>query len=238
MSSSEVLLPSAEPRVLTIWQAIPQITGAVAPIAKARTNPQQGYKFRGVDDVYAVLNLLLARAGVSVLPSVLTSERTSFPSKTGGTLFKCVLRVQYELIAADGSTAHCTVEGEGMDSGDKSTQKALSMAYKYMAFQVFCIPTGEKIDTEEDSPEVEHKNGDAAPAATISAEDLARIQSTNFETFKTELLATKTEADRIVVYAKIKLAHDTKQISEAHRKLLLAVANTVSAGLKPEQAKA
>ena len=28
-----------------------------------------------------------------------------------------------------------------MDSGDKATNKAMSAAYKYMALQVFCIPT-------------------------------------------------------------------------------------------------
>lgn len=28
-----------------------------------------------------------------------------------------------------------------MDSGDKATNKAMSIAYKYAAFQAFCIPT-------------------------------------------------------------------------------------------------
>jgi hypothetical protein len=31
--------------------------------------------------------------------------------------------------------------GEAMDSGDKSSNKAMSAAYKYAAFQAFCIPT-------------------------------------------------------------------------------------------------
>ncbi|AIM22416.1 hypothetical protein SERRSCBI_14090 [Serratia sp. SCBI] len=30
-----------------------------------------------------------------------------------------------------------------MDSGDKATNKAMSIAYKYAAFQAFCIPTEE-----------------------------------------------------------------------------------------------
>jgi hypothetical protein len=63
-----------------------------------------------------------------------------------------------------------------MDSGDKSTQKALSMAYKYMAFQVFCIPTGEKIDTEEDSPEV------VGPAQAAPAKEKPKAPAPKQET--------------------------------------------------------
>lgn len=137
-----------------IHKALPLIIGAVLPIAKSKENKSQGYKFRGVDDVYAMLNLLLEKYGVSILPEVMEATRDSHASKSGGVLFRCMLRVRYHLIASDGTSLTTVVEGEGMDSGDKATPKALSAAYKYMAFQVFCIPTGEKIDTEEESPEV------------------------------------------------------------------------------------
>jgi hypothetical protein len=147
-----------EPKVDAEWcsihKALPQITGAIDPIEKGKKNPQQGYMFRGVDDVYAALNLLLEKFGVTILPEVLESSHDSFTTKNGAMMFRHRAKVKYTLVASDSTFLACTVEGEGMDSGDKSTQKALSMAYKYMAFQVFCIPTGEKIDTEEDSPEV------------------------------------------------------------------------------------
>jgi hypothetical protein len=147
-----------EPKVDAEWcsihKALPQITGAIDPIEKGKKNPQQGYMFRGVDDVYAALNLLLEKFGVTILPEVLESSHDSFTTKNGAMMFRHRAKVKYTLVASDSTSLACTVEGEGMDSGDKSTQKALSMAYKYMAFQVFCIPTGEKIDTEEDSPEV------------------------------------------------------------------------------------
>ena len=35
-----------------------------------------------------------------------------------------------------------------MDSGDKATNKAMSIAYKYACFQVFCIPTEEMMDPD------------------------------------------------------------------------------------------
>ncbi len=41
----------------------------------------------------------------------------------------------------DGSIHTVTTYGEAMDSGDKATNKAMSIAFKYAAFQAFCIPT-------------------------------------------------------------------------------------------------
>ena len=43
--------------------------------------------------------------------------------------------------------------GEGMDSGDKATNKAMAIAFKYACFQVFCIPTEEMKDPDEETPD-------------------------------------------------------------------------------------
>jgi hypothetical protein len=49
---------------------------------------------------------------------------------------------------------HCIMTGEGMDTGDKATPKAISMAFKYMAFQMFCIPVPDDADAEKEDHEV------------------------------------------------------------------------------------
>ena len=42
-----------------------------------------------------------------------------------------------------------------MDSGDKATNKAMSIAFKYACFQLFCIPTEETHpDSDKESHEV------------------------------------------------------------------------------------
>jgi hypothetical protein len=41
-----------------------------------------------------------------------------------------------------------------MDSGDKSTNKAMSAAYKYACIQSFCIPTEGDNDTENTTHEI------------------------------------------------------------------------------------
>ncbi|SPW12874.1 Uncharacterised protein [Cronobacter sakazakii] len=66
----------------------------------------------------------------------------------------------------DGSVHTVVTYGEAMDSGDKATNKAMSIAYKYAAFQAFCIPTEETaIDADA---EVHHIH--PADADTILAE--------------------------------------------------------------------
>ena len=59
--------------------------------------------------------------------------------------------------AEDKSHIQVTILGEGMDTGDKSVNKALSAAFKYACFQLFCIPTEELHDSEEDHYEVEDR---------------------------------------------------------------------------------
>jgi hypothetical protein len=57
-------------------------------------------------------------------------------------LFYVVAGMDFDLVSAvDGSSHTVHVIGEAMDSADKATNKAMSAAYKYMAMQVFCIPT-------------------------------------------------------------------------------------------------
>ena len=46
-----------------------------------------------------------------------------------------------------------------MDSADKSTNKAMSAAYKYAAFQTFCIPVEGTPDADADTPEVSPVEG-------------------------------------------------------------------------------
>jgi|HubBroStandDraft_2_1064218.scaffolds.fasta_scaffold168179_2 hypothetical protein len=126
-------------------------------IGKDRNNKQQGFKFRGVDDVYAALNPLLAEHKLLMTPravDVKTSERTS---KGGGKLFSVVVKMEFDFISAEDGSIHsvCTY-GEGMDSGDKATSKAQSIAYKYAVFQAFSIPVeGVTPDPDEESHEVE-----------------------------------------------------------------------------------
>jgi len=110
-------------------------------IAKDRNNAQQGYKFRGIDEVLNALAPVLAVQGLVILPRMTSRTVTERVTAKGGILFYVTVGADFDFVAAeDGSKHTVTMYGEAMDSGDKATNKAMSAAYKYAAFQTFCIP--------------------------------------------------------------------------------------------------
>jgi len=130
---------------LKVYQAINAIQADLAKtgISKDRVNSQgSGYKFRGIDDVYNAISPLLAKHGLCILPRMLNRECTDRISGKGGNLFYVVVEAEFDFVSAEDGSKH-TVKtfGEAMDSGDKATNKAMSAAYKYAAFQAFAIPT-------------------------------------------------------------------------------------------------
>lgn len=123
-------------------------------ISKGRKNAAQGYQFRGIDDVYNELHEIMAKAGVFCLPKVLDDRHEERATKSGGLSIYRVLKIEYTFVAEDGSSVTCCVIGEGMDSGDKASNKAQSVAQKYALIQTFLIPTEDAKDPENDSHEL------------------------------------------------------------------------------------
>jgi hypothetical protein len=130
-------------------------------ISKDRKNQQQGYSFRGIDDVYNVLGGMLAETGLCIIPRVLSRSITEKQTKSGSPLFYVVVEAEFDLVSSDDGSKHVArAIGEAMDSADKATNKAMSAAYKYMAFQTFAIPTEGDNDADAHTPAVRP----AAPA--------------------------------------------------------------------------
>jgi hypothetical protein len=148
-----------------IFAAISAIMTEVGAVEKTRKNVAQNYSFRGIDDVVNALTAALQKHSVFATPEVLSTERSERPTKTGGTMFSVFLTVKYTFYAVDGSNVTAVVTGEGMDTGDKAANKALSAAFKYALLQVFAIPTEESKDSEYESPEPTSKPNVAALAA-------------------------------------------------------------------------
>lgn len=127
-----------------VYKAIAAVQGELAKvgIAKANRNSQQGYNFRGIDDVYAALSPLLAKHGLCVIPRVIDRTMLEKTTSKGNPLFYVTVHAEFDFVSAeDGSKHTAATYGEAMDSGDKATNKAMSAAYKYAAFMTFAIPT-------------------------------------------------------------------------------------------------
>lgn len=136
---------------MNIHKAIASIMQKGYAISKEKKS-QQGYKYRGIDDVMNTFQPLLADAGIYVVPEVLEMTREERKTAKGGNMLYSVLKVKYTFFADDGSSVSAVVIGEGMDSGDKASNKAMAVAMKYAMFQVFCIPTEDMIDPDAETP--------------------------------------------------------------------------------------
>ncbi len=128
---------------------------AVTGISKSRRNTQgSGYMFRGIDDVYQAISPLLAEHGLCIVPRFVARQCEERQSKAGGALFYVTVEAEFDFISAeDGSKHTARTFGEAMDSGDKATNKAMSAAYKYAAFQTFAIPTEGNPDADAETHE-------------------------------------------------------------------------------------
>lgn len=133
-----------------IYKAIPAIMAEIGHIGKDKRNAQQGFMFRGIDQVMNTMKPLLAKHGVFVVPEVVETTREERLTKSGGNIIYTIHKVNYHFVADDGSEVVATVFGEGMDSADKSSNKAMAVAFKYACFQVFCIPTEEMAADDPD----------------------------------------------------------------------------------------
>ncbi|MGL4725670.1 MAG: ERF family protein [Scandinavium sp.] len=148
-----------------VYAAISGVASQLAEqgIQKARKQGSQvNYAFRGIDDVYNALAPALVKHKLLILPRYTERTCVERQSKSGGALFYITVRGDFDFVSTeDGSVHSVTTYGEAMDSGDKATNKAMSIAYKYAAFQAFCIPTEETaIDPDAYSHQVQPANAD------------------------------------------------------------------------------
>ena len=129
---------------MQVYQAINKIQAELAAcgISKDRRNQAQGFNFRGIDDVYNALSPLLSKHGLCILPRMISRHCDERVNNKGTTLLYVTVEAEFDFVSAEDGSSHVVrTFGEAMDSGDKATNKAMSAAYKYAAFQAFAIPT-------------------------------------------------------------------------------------------------
>lgn len=138
-----------------IYKAIAGVMEAIGVVSKEKEykSNQGSYKFRGIDDVMNALHPAMVKNKIFVVPVILEQIRETRTSRSGTAMYVSICKIRYEFYAEDGSCVSAIVIGEGMDTGDKATNKAMSIAFKYACFQVFCIPTEEMIDPDAERPE-------------------------------------------------------------------------------------
>jgi hypothetical protein len=144
----------------TVYQAWSAVMADVQAVGKTGRNKQQNYNFRGVDAVVNAAGPAMREHGVIVGPTV---KETHYRDITVGqnhtAMREVTVKVRYSVIGPAGDVLTVPDEpefgvvcGESMDSGDKGTAKAMSVAYRIFLLQALCIPTDEP-DPDEHSYE-------------------------------------------------------------------------------------
>lgn len=156
-----------------VYKAINAVQGELAKegITKSRKNQQQNYTFRGIDDVFNALSPLLAKHGLCILPRIMSRSCEERQTKNGGSMSYVTVEAEFDFVcASDGSKHVVRTFGEAMDSADKATNKAMSAAYKYAAFQAFAIPTEGDNDADAHTPQPTQRQS-TAPRQQAPAPD-------------------------------------------------------------------
>lgn len=156
---------------MNIYESIAAIQADVDFIGKDKqTTGQTSYKYRGVDQVLNTLHPLFSKHKVFAVPEVLeVLSREWKTTKTGSSVVYQTAKVKYTFYAEDGSSVSAIVLGEAMDSGDKASNKCMSVAYKYACFQILSIPTEETTEDPDDDAEAFAKPASSAPLQNPAA---------------------------------------------------------------------
>lgn len=148
MTEATVVETPADDELLTIHQRMVMILGRLPAIGKDARNQQQNFMYRSHDAVLNALNPLLAEHGVFVVPNVLDRLEAQRTTKSGSVMYEVNLHVEYTFWGARGDSVVASAWGEGTDSGDKSTNKAMTMAFKNVIAQAFAVSTADTIDAD------------------------------------------------------------------------------------------
>lgn len=140
-----------------IHKAMVEVMKDVGAVRKGEFNSHQKFSFRGIDAVINAVSPAFRKHGVFCTPTVISSEYDAVQVGQNRTLMgHARVMVQYTFHATDGTSITATVTAESMDSGDKATAKAMSVAYRTALLQTLCLPTDEAdpdTDTYVRSPE-------------------------------------------------------------------------------------
>jgi hypothetical protein len=173
--------------VTGIVQALASIMDSVGAVRKADRNSSQNFNFRGIDAVVNAVSPALRHYGVVVTPELQSVEYGTVEIGKNRTAMGHVrVVVKYTFTAEDGSSLTATVPGEAMDSGDKATAKAMSVAFRTALLQALALPT--------DEPDPDSQSYERAPAQAkvmdeaTYARALAAIQGAADEAAMTKIV--------------------------------------------------
>lgn len=185
---------------MSVGEAVARVAAEVGAINKDETNREQGFKFRSIEAITDKVRPLLARHGVVIVPSVVSFEYSEQVSKGGARGIRCVANMAYQVAGPDGTWFSGGMLGEAVDYGDKSTSKAVQMAFKYFLTELLTIGSG---DAEADlhTPDLGQVAEPALPLGEVMRRRMNKFKTVlNRATGGDKDVATKLWADILALH--------------------------------------
>lgn len=125
-------------------ESITKVMAGVSGVAKRDRNQAQGFSFRGIDAVVNAVGPVLRTVGGAIVPRVLEARYDRGQTRNGTPTVEAFLTVEYAWYGTDGGEPiTAVVRSEAMDTSDKATAKAMSVALRTYLLQTLMLPTDE-----------------------------------------------------------------------------------------------
>lgn len=138
-------------RTVTVIEAWNRVMRDVASIKKSNqyVAPGTRYAYRGYDLVVNAVGPALRRHGVMVIPQVVKTTHRDVMSSRNNKMRECTVEVTYIIYGPKGDSLPGGSAGEAMDTGDKGTTKAMTIAWRNFIIAALALPTEDpRLDAE------------------------------------------------------------------------------------------
>lgn len=146
-----------------------RVMGEIREIRKSQKFDGAGtrYNFRGVDPVMNVFGAAQRKHGVIVAPVKVEPAYRDTKTSKGTAMRECTVLVTYEIIGPRGDRMSVQSAGESLDTGDKGTAKAMSVALRTLLLQTGMVPT----EAQQDPDQQVYERGEAQGRSAVSYRD-------------------------------------------------------------------
>jgi hypothetical protein len=154
-----------DPEMVPVHIAWLRVRRDVRAIGKRETYNAAGtrYNFRGVDTVVNAFGPVTLTHGVNILPHAVAAEYRDTTSSKGSKMRECTVKVTWHIVGPMGDVLVTESQGEALDSADKGTAKAQSVALRVLLLFGGLTPTS---DPDPDSSYVERGEAPIRPAVS------------------------------------------------------------------------
>ncbi|MBM0275134.1 ERF family protein [Micromonospora tarensis] len=140
--------------VHTAWARVMADVQSVGKGDRFQAQGQGNYQYRGVDRVLNAVGPALRRHGVMVIPTRTEANYRDVLTSNNKKMRECTVTVTYSIRGPRGDEMPAQSCGESMDSGDKGTTKACTVAYRNLLITALSIPTRDpRLDAEASNHE-------------------------------------------------------------------------------------